>query len=183
MANRARILATVAVVAIAAGGVLHAFGAGAVGHHVWQAAVALLSAELAVEVARTIAVDRHLGVDTIALVAMVGALALGEELAGAVIGLMFSGGAALEAAASRRARRELTALVQKRFKFQEGSVELYAEKVRPACSALANSLAQRRAQVQARGLSAVAQAESLRYKLLGGLAVRRCALTISLESY
>ena len=36
-------------------------------------------------------------------------------------------------------------------------MELYAEKV-------AN-----------RGLCAVAQAESLRYKLLGGLAVRRCA--------
>uniref|UniRef100_A0A061RDH6 40S ribosomal protein S3 n=2 Tax=Tetraselmis sp. GSL018 TaxID=582737 RepID=A0A061RDH6_9CHLO len=51
--------------------------------------------------------------------------------------------------------RELTSVVQKRFKFQEGSVELYAEKV-------AN-----------RGLCAIAQAESLRYKLLGGLAVRR----------
>merc|ERR1712199_34431 len=51
--------------------------------------------------------------------------------------------------------RELTAVVQKRFNFPTGSVELYAEKV-------AN-----------RGLCAVAQAESLRYKLLGGLAVRR----------
>ena len=51
--------------------------------------------------------------DTIALVAMVGSLALGQELAGAVIGLMFSGGAALETVASRRARRELTALVQR----------------------------------------------------------------------
>jgi ribosomal protein uS3 len=51
--------------------------------------------------------------------------------------------------------RELTSLVQKRFKFAENSLELYAEKV------------------QARGLSAVAQAESLRYKLLGGLAFRR----------
>ena len=54
--------------------------------------------------------------------------------------------------------RELTSVVQKRFKFQDGSVELYAEKV-------AN-----------RGLCAIAQAESLRYKLLGGLAVRRWAL-------
>ena len=53
--------------------------------------------------------------------------------------------------------RELTSVVQKRFKFPEGSVELYAEKV-------AN-----------RGLCSIAQAESLRYKLLGGLAVRRCA--------
>ena len=45
--------------------------------------------------------------------------------------------------------------MQKRFKFAEGTVELYAERV-------AN-----------RGLCAVAQCESLRYKLLGGLAVRR----------
>lgn len=51
--------------------------------------------------------------------------------------------------------RELTAAVQKRFRFADGSVELYAEKV------------------NSRGLCAVAQAESLRYKLLGGLAVRR----------
>src|SRR5258705_6666753 len=56
--------------------------------------------------------------------------------------------------------RELTALVQKRFKFPENSLELYAEKV------------------QHRGLSAIAQCESLRYKLLGGLAVRRCVLFI-----
>lgn len=51
--------------------------------------------------------------------------------------------------------RELTALIAKRFKFPENSLELYAEKVKN------------------RGLSAVAQAESLRYKLLGGLAIRR----------
>ncbi|KAK9052036.1 hypothetical protein SSX86_028664 [Deinandra increscens subsp. villosa] len=51
--------------------------------------------------------------------------------------------------------RELTSLVQKRFKFPENSVELYAERVNN------------------RGLCAIAQAESLRYKLLGGLAVRR----------
>ncbi|RUS18923.1 40S ribosomal protein S3 [Endogone sp. FLAS-F59071] len=51
--------------------------------------------------------------------------------------------------------RELTALVQKRFKFPENTVELYAEKV------------------SNRGLSAIAQAESLKYKLLNGLAVRR----------
>lgn len=51
--------------------------------------------------------------------------------------------------------RELTAVVQRRFNFPEGQVELYAEKVNN------------------RGLCAIAQAESLRYKLLGGLAVRR----------
>ena len=51
--------------------------------------------------------------------------------------------------------RELTSVVQKRWNFAENSVELYAEKV-------AN-----------RGLCAVAQCESLKYKLVGGLAVRR----------
>ena len=51
--------------------------------------------------------------------------------------------------------RELTSLIQKRFKVPENSVSLYAAKV------------------QNRGLSAVAQCESLRYKLLNGLAVRR----------
>ncbi|CAJ0946252.1 unnamed protein product, partial [Mesorhabditis belari] len=51
--------------------------------------------------------------------------------------------------------KELTSVVQKRFGFEDGSVELYAEKVNN------------------RGLCAVAQCESLRYKLVGGLAVRR----------
>ena len=58
-------------------------------------------------------VDHHMGVDTIALVAMVGALALGQEFAGVIVGLMFSGGATLEDIASTRARRELTALIQR----------------------------------------------------------------------
>lgn len=67
--------------------------------------------------------------------------------------------------------RELTSVVQKRFNFPEKSVELYAEKVNN------------------RGLCAIAQAESLRYKLLGGLAVRRysfCLIVaqgLELEAY
>ena len=111
--HRAQILASIAVSAIVVGGLLHAFGSASAGDAVWGAAVALLAAELAFEVGRSIVVEHSLGVDTIALVAMVGALALGEELAGVVIGLMFSGGAALESVASRRARRELTALIQR----------------------------------------------------------------------
>merc|ERR1712036_172196 len=51
--------------------------------------------------------------------------------------------------------RELTSLVQKRFKFPEGSVELYAERVNN------------------RGLCAIAQCESVKFKLIGGLACRR----------
>ena len=50
---------------------------------------------------------------------------------------------------------QLTSLITHRYKFPADSVSLYAAKV------------------QSRGLSAVAQCESLRYKLLNGLAVRR----------
>jgi heavy metal translocating P-type ATPase len=111
--HRARILAATALGAIAVGGALHLLGEPGLGDAVWRTALVLLAAELAVEVGRTVLVDHHMGVDTIALVAMVGSLALGELLAGVVIGLMFSGGLALEELASSRARRELTALVER----------------------------------------------------------------------
>jgi heavy metal translocating P-type ATPase len=111
--HRARILASIAAGAIAIGGLLHLLGAASAGDAVWAGAVALLATELAFEVLRSIIVERSLGVDTIALVAMVGALALDQLLAGVVIGLMFSGGEALESVASSRARRELSALIQR----------------------------------------------------------------------
>ena len=127
--HRAQILASIAVAALAVGGVLYAVGEGATAQLVWRASVALLAAELAVEVGRTVIVEHSLGVDTIALVAMVGSLALNQELAGLVIGLMFSGGASLEAIASRRARRELTALVQRAPKVAQLRVDARLQQV------------------------------------------------------
>ncbi len=62
----------------------------------------------------TIAIDlfhRHAGVDIIAVLAVIGALLLGEYLAGAVIALMLTTGTALEAYAEGRAGRELSALL------------------------------------------------------------------------
>ncbi len=56
---------------------------------------------------------REAGVDLIALLAMGGALALGEYLAGAVIALMLASGQALEAYADRRAHKELSALLDR----------------------------------------------------------------------
>ena len=47
---------------------------------------------------------REAGVDVIALLAIVGSLALGEYLAGAVIALMLTTGQALESFAERRRR-------------------------------------------------------------------------------
>jgi heavy metal translocating P-type ATPase len=106
-------MASLAVAALVLGGLLYAVNEGSAGRIVWRATVAVLAAELAIEVGYAVVVEHSLGVDTIALVAMLGALALGQELAGLVVGLMFSGGASLEAIASRRARRELTALIQR----------------------------------------------------------------------
>ena len=111
--HRARILASLAALSILVGGALYLSGEHAAASDVWAAAVLVLAAELAFEVVRTVIVDHHMGVDTIALVAMVGALALGEEFAGVIIGLMFSGGQTLEDIASTRARRELTSLIQR----------------------------------------------------------------------
>jgi ribosomal protein uS3 len=51
--------------------------------------------------------------------------------------------------------RQMTSAIQKRFNFAEGALEMFCERV------------------ASRGLCAQTQAESLKYKLLGGLAVRR----------
>jgi heavy metal translocating P-type ATPase len=109
---RPRLLALACLLLIALGGALSLLGAGTAGDAVWAATVALMLVPLTWSILRTLAQGR-VGVDAIALVAMAGALAIGEYLAGAVIALMLSGGNALEASASRRARRELTALIER----------------------------------------------------------------------
>ncbi len=55
----------------------------------------------------------HVGLDILAVVAMIATLAVGEYIASLVIVLMLSGGEALEDYAGRRATRELTALLDR----------------------------------------------------------------------
>lgn len=107
-----RVLVGLILFALALGGALHIFVPGDTGDLVWAAAIALALLPLTWSVGRSLA-RGDIGVDAIALVAMAGALALGQYLAGAVIALMLGGGNALEAAAGRRAGRELTALLQR----------------------------------------------------------------------
>ncbi len=108
-------------VAIPAIGLAAGLAAWALGHHItadiiWAAAtipvVLVLSAEIVVSL-------RHgqVGLDIVALLSMAGALALEEPLAGVVVALMYSGGQFLEGYASRRARREMTALLERAPKF------------------------------------------------------------------
>jgi cation transport ATPase len=55
----------------------------------------------------------RLGVDAVALVSMSGALVLGQNLAGIVIAIMYSGGNLLEDFAFARAARDLRSLIDR----------------------------------------------------------------------
>jgi len=100
----------VVLAALVTGAALWLWGAHPAADLVWAAAVVLALLPLGISVARDL-IHRETGVDLIALLAMVGSLILGQYLAGAVVGLMLSGGQALERYASSRARRELSALL------------------------------------------------------------------------
>lgn len=79
---------------------------------VWTVATVVAFMPLVVRVIHSL-LRREPGVDIIALLAMAGALLLGESLAGAVIGLMLASGQLLESYATTRARRELMRLLER----------------------------------------------------------------------
>jgi heavy metal translocating P-type ATPase len=106
------LLALAALFGVLGGMLLHVLEIDRPAHLLWAATTALLLVPLTISVVRSL-LRRDVGVDAIALVSMAGALALGEYLAGAVVALMLAGGNALEARANGRARRELTALVER----------------------------------------------------------------------
>ncbi|TCN21302.1 heavy metal translocating P-type ATPase [Sinorhizobium americanum] len=78
----------------------------------WAAGTAVILASLLTEIAISLG-KREFGLDLIAALAMGGALLLGEYLTGSIVALMYTGGEALEDFAQRRARRELTALLNR----------------------------------------------------------------------
>jgi cation transport ATPase len=83
---------------------------------------------------------RQPSVDVIAVLALAGALAVDEPFAGAVITVMLASGQLLEARAERRARRELSLLVQRaprtaRRRVADGVVEVAVDRApRPSTS-------------------------------------------------
>ena len=105
-----RPLLPISVVALAAGIVAALAGPPGVADVIWTALAVVVSVRLAIEIADAL---RHgqVGVDLIAVVAMVGAILLHETLPGAVIAVMITTGRALEDYADTRARRELAALL------------------------------------------------------------------------
>ncbi len=110
------ILGGAAVFGLAVGGTLLLVGSSTAGNAVLAASSAVILVPLVWSVARSL-LRGDVGVDGIALVAIAAALVLGEYLVAAVIAVMLAGGNALEASADRRARRELTALVERMPKF------------------------------------------------------------------
>jgi heavy metal translocating P-type ATPase len=107
----ARLPALVVLTGLAVGGLLRLAGVEA-GEYAWAAAAAVVLGPLTWGVLRSL-MRLDVGVDAIALVAIAGALVLGEYLAAAIVSLMLAGGNALEAVADQRARRELRLLVER----------------------------------------------------------------------
>ncbi len=114
LASRPRALLQLGITisGLVAGGVLHWAGLGAGGNLIWiivaGCGIALSFLSMVENLLRG-----RLGVDVIALLALVGAVAVGEYLAGAVISVMLASGRALEGWAAGQARRELQALLER----------------------------------------------------------------------
>ncbi len=101
----------VAIVGLVAGLVAAAAGADTVASTCWIA-ITLIGVVLCTWWVITALIHRRVGVDLIALAALLGTLAIGEYLAGAVITVMLTTGRSLEAWAAGRAERELHALLE-----------------------------------------------------------------------
>jgi cation transport ATPase len=107
-----RALVVIAIGGLAIGGAARVADYGSLANQFWFAATVPVIAGLGYSIVRDLAAGR-MGVDAIALVSMLGALGLGQPLAGAVIALMYSGGNVLEDFAVGRAERDLRALVDR----------------------------------------------------------------------
>jgi heavy metal translocating P-type ATPase len=98
--------------ALAIGGVLHLAGMPASAAWVWLGGTGLVLAAVLADTAAALW-HREFGLDLIALVSIVGAIALQEYLTGVVIALMFASGRALEGYAEKRAEHDMSALLGK----------------------------------------------------------------------
>ncbi|HVB41703.1 MAG TPA: heavy metal translocating P-type ATPase [Streptosporangiaceae bacterium] len=110
--NLSALLLAVTVAGLAAGGAAHLTGNAAAGDLAWLVVGSAGAAYALWEMADSLRQGR-LGVDAIALLALVGAMVVGELLAGAVIAVMLASGRALESWAAGRARHDLHALLER----------------------------------------------------------------------
>ncbi len=109
-------LVVLTVGALAAGGVAWLVGARTVADICWAVGTLIAVVPAVAWVLGALRQGR-LGVDLIAVLSLVGTLWVGEYLAGSLIAVMLAGGRALESAASRRASRDLKALLERAPRF------------------------------------------------------------------
>jgi cation transport ATPase len=107
-----RLLLVATLVGLSVGAVCHLAGVSAAGNLLWAVTTTVAMVPAAwwvIDAAR----HRRIGVDVIALLALVGTLIVGEYVAGAVIAVMVASGRSLEGWAAGRAERELRQLVER----------------------------------------------------------------------
>ena len=124
-----------AMAGVGGGAVLWSARANEAAYLVWTATTVVAFVPLVARVLSSL-LRKEPGVDIIAVLAMAGALLLGESLAGAVIGLMIASGQVLESYATARARRELMHLLERAprvaHRWQDGTLTTVAvEAVEP----------------------------------------------------
>ncbi len=100
----------VSLVGLLVGGASHVAGHAHLGDAIWIATTSLGAAAALWWIVAGL-LEHRIGGDLIALLALCGALAVREQLAGAVIAVMLTSGRALEAFAAGRAHRELRSLL------------------------------------------------------------------------
>jgi heavy metal translocating P-type ATPase len=104
------ILAGLVAAGLLAGFAAKLAGAGAWSGAIWAAVTLPVLLALMVEIVTSLR-RGDVGLDIVAALSMTAALAVGENLAAAIVALMYAGGQYLEAYAERHARREMTALL------------------------------------------------------------------------
>jgi cation transport ATPase len=136
-----RLATNLLLLAVSAAALLGGIGARLGGQPQWAAWIWMFGSApvllaVLVGIARSV-LRRETGLDLIALLSMAGAMALGEYLTGAVIGLMLASGRSLEDFAEARARREISALLSRaprtanRYDGETNLVQIPLDMIRP----------------------------------------------------
>ena len=107
-----RVLIVIALGGLILGLLAWAMGRGELANWIWAAGTVPVVIGLLVSMIRDLLTGR-MGVDAIAFVSMSAALALGENLAGVVVAVMYAGGNVLEDFAVARAERDLKSLIDR----------------------------------------------------------------------
>ncbi len=106
------LLAVLVAAGLVAGLAARFAGAGGWSGTIWAAVTLPVLTALLVEIVTSLR-RGDVGLDIVAALSMTAALVVGEELAAAIVALMYAGGQYLEAFAERHARREMTALLSR----------------------------------------------------------------------